>query len=464
MLTVDRPEAYIISENEFEFKSPKNNLFDIGSFVKVSSSSRIFLGLITEQNIEFIPQEINRVEYLFHQYQGHGFFLGEIINETFLPMSKPNPISDCYISVANIDEINTFISFLNKDKNNIDIAKSRLSSDISIKIDIDQLKKHTFISGQTGSGKSTVMQQIIKKLLGSSGKNKIIIFDLNSDFVDFAIDLQKSGIKKVLIFSNKYNIQEGCTPLKIDLTTMRFEELAEMIKLDMMNDSEKYSREKSQWNGLFELSQINIDALINRLGDHDFKKKLQNLELSKWSIWRTDSTNNSINEIFKNEKEIDDVDFIIIDLGNFNDNRQRNFLNEYILRTIWNNRNFSKKHEENIFLIIDEAHNICPPKSSDPRIQRMTDYLINIAGEGRKYNLNLLLSSQQPSKIHENIISLCNNLVLLKTTSSLDLDFLFSKFSSIPKSFFNEARFFDWCEAIIGGVFTKNVPFFVKFE
>lgn len=457
------PTAYIISKNEFEFLTPIKNPLIIGSFVKILGQNETFIGLITEQNLISRTFEEDSTPLIIRQFQGRGEFLGKFTGAGLIPMSNPEPEKSFRIEKTSTEEISSLIDFLSKNCKNMPLAKYRLNHDILINIEIDQLTKHTFICGQTGSGKSTAMRQFIGNLLESPGNNKLIIFDLNSDFVDFAIKLQKEGIKKGFIFSNKYNVKEGCIPLKIDINTMTFEELAEMIKVDMMNLDKIYKYRKEIWDIHLKINHITPDQLLEKIEDNHFKIKLENLGLMKWQIWRTDFNNESINDVFNNEKQIDNADYIVVDLGDFNDYRQRNFIIEYILKTIWNNRVFSKNQEENIFLIIDEAHNICPPKSDDSRIQRMTDYLKNIAGEGRKYNLNLVLSSQQPSKIHENIISLCNNLILLKTTSSMDLDFLFSKFSFIPKSFFNEARFLDWCEAIIGGVFTKNIPFFIKF-
>ena len=46
---------------------------------------------------------------------------------------------------------------------------------------------------------------------------------------------------------------------------------------------------------------------------------------------------------------------------------------------------------------------------------------MQIAAEGRKYGLWLLLSTQRPSKVHINALSQCDNLALMRMSSPKDL-------------------------------------------
>ena len=47
---------------------------------------------------------------------------------------------------------------------------------------------------------------------------------------------------------------------------------------------------------------------------------------------------------------------------------------------------------------------------------------MQIAAEGRKFGLWLLLFTQRPSKVHAGIIAQCDNLALMKMSSPLDLE------------------------------------------
>jgi hypothetical protein len=74
-----------------------------------------------------------------------------------------------------------------------------------------------------------------------------------------------------------------------------------------------------------------------------------------------------------------------------------------------------------MLIVIDEAHNLCVPNPFTPLETALTERISQIAAEGRKYGMWLLLSSQRPSKIHPNVISQCDNLALMKVSSSRDL-------------------------------------------
>ena len=80
-----------------------------------------------------------------------------------------------------------------------------------------------------------------------------------------------------------------------------------------------------------------------------------------------------------------------------------------------------------------------------------TEYAVRIAGEGRKYGLYLLLASQRPQKLHPNVVSQCDNLVLMRMSSSADLAYLAEVFSQVPGSLLGRAPHFTIGQALIAG-------------
>ena len=57
-----------------------------------------------------------------------------------------------------------------------------------------------------------------------------------------------------------------------------------------------------------------------------------------------------------------------------------------------------------MLLVIDEAHNLCSPDLESLLGRTVRNRIIQIAAEGRKYGLWLLLSTQRPSKVHPGIV------------------------------------------------------------
>ena len=73
-----------------------------------------------------------------------------------------------------------------------------------------------------------------------------------------------------------------------------------------------------------------------------------------------------------------------------------------------------------MLIVIDEAHNVCPARPADALTALATEHAVRIAAEGRKFGLYLLVCTQRPQKVQENIISQCDNLVLMRMDSAAD--------------------------------------------
>ena len=95
-----------------------------------------------------------------------------------------------------------------------------------------------------------------------------------------------------------------------------------------------------------------------------------------------------------------------------------------------------------MLVVIDEAHNVCPAEPLDELGALATDLAVRIAAEGRKFGLYLLVSTQRPQKVHENVISQCDNLLLMRMNSLADLGFVGEVFSFVPPSLLERATGF----------------------
>lgn len=113
----------------------------------------------------------------------------------------------------------------------------------------------------------------------------------------------------------------------------------------------------------------------------------------------------------------------------------RNFLVAILSRKIYNARVIARKQEElasmagkevkkvfpMVWLIIDEAHNFCGTEqtvSSDP--------ILTIAKQGREPGISLVVITQMPNKIHQDVLSQCDLVISHRLTSRADLQSLHS--------------------------------------
>jgi uncharacterized protein len=72
------------------------------------------------------------------------------------------------------------------------------------------------------------------------------------------------------------------------------------------------------------------------------------------------------------------------------------------------------------------------------------------------------VSTQRPQKVHENVISQCDNLVLMRLNSAADAAFAQSVFSFVPPQLIEQAAAFRLGEALVAGKISPH-PALVRF-
>jgi DNA helicase HerA-like ATPase len=142
---------------------------------------------------------------------------------------------------------------------------------------------------------------------------------------------------------------------------------------------------------------------------------------------------------------------LVADLGSLATREEQIVAAEAVLAALWRRR----LAREPVLIVIDEAHNVCPADPDGPLTAMATDHAVRISGEGRKFGLVLLVATQRPNKVHENVVSQCDNLVLMRMNSRSDLARLSEIFSFVPPPLFALASEFRQGEAVVAG---KLVP------
>ena len=87
--------------------------------------------------------------------------------------------------------------------------------------------------------------------------------------------------------------------------------------------------------------------------------------------------------------------------------------------------------------------------------------VVQLANEGRKYGIWLLLCSQRPSRIHESVLAQCDNLALMRMNSPGDLNQLEKVFGFAPAEMLRAAPGFKKGECLMAGTFAP-APAFVQ--
>jgi hypothetical protein len=67
-----------------------------------------------------------------------------------------------------------------------------------------------------------------------------------------------------------------------------------------------------------------------------------------------------------------------------------------------------------VLLLLEEAHNFAPAQANTPAEQRAITTTRQIAQEGRKFGVGLILISQRPSRLDETTLSQCNSYIIMR--------------------------------------------------
>ena len=111
-------------------------------------------------------------------------------------------------------------------------------------------------------------------------------------------------------------------------------------------------------------------------------------------------------------------------------------------------------------IVVDEAHNFVPADDTDNPVAQG---LMRIAAEGRKYGLWLILASQRPQKLHANVISQCDNLIVMKMSSHLDIDHVAGAYGAVDRRMIQLATGFKSGSALVAGRIVKS-PTLMRFR
>lgn len=114
-------------------------------------------------------------------------------------------------------------------------------------------------------------------------------------------------------------------------------------------------------------------------------------------------------------------------------------------------------------LLLEEAHNFAPARANTAAEQRAIATTKQIAQEGRKFGVGLILISQRPSRLDETTLSQCNSYVIMRMVNPADQNYVRRVIETLGE---DEARMLpdlDVGEAILSGQLI-NFPVLVRIK
>lgn len=392
--------------------------------------------------------------------EGDGAMLG-VLRTNGVDRSPTQGFSDGTLELATDEEVGALV--MSQLGSSTALTIGRLSrANIDAQLKAAGFARHTFMCGQSGSGKTYSMGVLVERLLLETSL-PLVIVDPNSDYVALGQlrsrdDINKNRHRplsrasytalKVLYQAEAgvvvARVTGGDIALRIHLSDLSLEEQALTLGLDPITDADEFAAfvEATRQVEAPRYGVSDVEAtLLHRFDEASRRlaQRIANLGIASWSVWASPEET-SLAEHGLGHRAL------VLDTGSLSDARERSVVALALLGSLRRRVN-----RQPLMVVIDEAHNVCSPDADSQLERAVADHTVWIAGEGRKFGIYMLLATQRPQKVHRNVISQCDNLLLMRVNSVTDLAELSKVFSHIPATMIAEARSFQLGEMLAGG-------------
>jgi uncharacterized protein len=365
------------------------------------------------------------------------------------------PFHDTAVRTARPDEVDAWLDRIRPDRPALWVGELALARGVPFGLDAAGFGRHTFICGQSGSGKTYALGVLLERLLMATNL-RVVVLDPNSDYVRLGkprdgADAQAA--ERFAAVARSVAVRSGAggpAPIRVRIRELSPAQQAALLRLDPLADREEYA----ELTALLEDERIRTLEDFARADSEALKLRARNLRVDRWEIWPGPDGESLPAEL----EDAGGPRCIVVDLGSLGTREEQALTAGAVLERLWRRR----ARREPIAIVIDEAHNVCPAEPADAITTLATEDAIRIAGEGRKFGLYLIVVTQRPQKVHENVLSQCENLVLMRMNSTADLAHVGRVFSFVPPGLLDRATTFRLGEALVAGNIASH-PALIRF-
>lgn len=345
---------------------------------------------------------------------------------------------------------------------------------VEVVLDPNGLRRHLAVIAQTGAGKSYLVGKILESLIELGAT--VIIFDPNSDYVQlrkvakdaerpyntarktpFAgyVDIYRiPGIKGRRYPDEMIGPREDFT---IRFSQLELEEICELAGIS------------SAWTNLRKAIEIAVANLRQR-GQMDFRPKDLLAELKRcapegvegaekaarrvqflcgYGVWGYKDVN--VDRLLRPKR------ISVFDLAG-GESHVMAYVADRVLREIWA-RATTGRLAYPVFVVLEEAHNLAP--GGYGRSTRASHIISQIASEGRKFRVFLIIITQRPSKIDDDVLSQCGSQIIMQLTNPEDQRAVRMAAEAISEELLRDLPALNKGEAVVLGQLTR-VPVMIK--
>ncbi len=337
------------------------------------------------------------------------------------------------------------------DEKALNIGHLTDNPEVDVSADINGLRRHLAIIAQTGAGKSHTAGVIMEEILKKGGS--IIVIDPHADYVLMKNSKNPLYRERIKVFRTPLSTGRYMDRLgKVSDFTIRFQDLNPDEVSEVMGVKENYTN----------LSKIVKDAFEKMSGSKDVDEFISRAEKidSEGKIAARIKYLRRIRQIF-GSRSTDVSEYLspsqlsVIDLSGLDQSLANYFAYRVISQSY--DMKTSSSFEYPVFIFIEEAHNFVPAAKNKPGgvSGLVFDQIRKIASEGRKFGIFLVVITQRPGKIDQDVLSQCNSQIILRVTNPGDQRAILESSENISERLMNDLPSLDTGEAILVGEIVK---------
>ncbi len=325
-------------------------------------------------------------------------------------------------------------------------------STVEVGASINGMRRHVAIMAQTGAGKSNAAAVMIEELVRKGAT--VVVLDPHADYALIKADKEMADFTKVMktpMSTGRYGKELNAVT---EIFSLRFQDLSEEDLFNIM-------RIDDQWTTLKEIVRKIIADTRGKGSLDDFLAAFQAMDKGdRARIAGRVSLLKAIKPIFGNATTGIDTylkpgQLSILDLSGLDQDITSYFCLK-VINEIYD-RKVSGEFQYPVFIFIEEAHNFVGRES----IGKLPGLIKKIAAEGRKFGVFLVVITQRPGKIDQDVLSQCNSQIILRITNPLDQRAIEESCEGVSQSVINDLPSLNTGEAVLVGEFVR-FPVIVK--
>jgi uncharacterized protein len=429
--------AWSVDGTVFRFRGDLAAGVRLGGFVTLTTDLGVRLGqVLSEEVVEGAGERF---------LAGSGRVLGRD------PGTSP-PFIDAAVAPAPDERIEELLG--------TDVAPVRLgtlqqATDLPAVLDARGFNRHTFLCGQSGSGKTYTLGLLLEQLVLHT-QLPLLVLDPNGDHVHLGrarddldpVTAEAYATAARDVRALQATPEDEAEPLRIRFSELGIAGTAAILQLDPIADREEYNAVlhvlDEDPTGRFSSVSEAFDAFAasGEPALDAVRQRGENLGIDRMDAW-AGPVARTLDEIWRADRPR----AVVADSSGFEERRERIAIAVAVLQQLWAHR----KERRPLLLVVDEAHDVCPADPTDELQRLAVELFTRVAGEGRKYGIHLLLASQRPDKLPDNVLSQCDNVVLMRVNSAADRSALAARFGFAPPDLVELAGTFGLGESLVAG-------------